>query len=55
MTTERDLQPRAEDADALSESERAELARLREENIELRNDRKILRKATAYFAQETTR
>ena len=32
-----------------------ELARLRKENIELRTDREILRKAAAYFARETTR
>ena len=47
---ERDEQPGALDAD-----ERAELARLRKENAELRMDREILRKAAAYFAKETTR
>jgi len=31
------------------------LKRLRRENIELRTDRKILRKAAAYFARETMR
>lgn len=43
-------QPGALDAD-----ERAELERLRKENTELRMDRKILRKAAAYFARETNR
>lgn len=55
VNDERDRQRRAEDPDALSESEREELARLRKENIELRTDREILRKAAAYFARETTR
>ena len=43
-------QPGALDAD-----ERAELARLRKENADLKMDREILRKAAAYFAKETTR
>lgn len=46
---------RADDPTALSEDERAELARLRKENLELRTDREILRKAAAFFAQETAR
>jgi transposase len=45
----------SEEADALDPDERAELARLRKENTELRMDREILRKAAAYFARETTR
>ena len=45
----------AGDPEALSESERAELARLRRENAELRMDREILREAAAYFAKETMR
>jgi transposase len=40
---------------ALDPDERAELARLRKENSELRMDREILRKAAAYFARETIR
>ena len=47
---ERDEVPGALDAD-----ERVELARLRKENKDLRMDREILRKAAAYFAQETNR
>ncbi len=50
MPNERDADP-----DALTESEREELARLRKENIELRTDKEILRKAAAYFARETMR
>lgn len=55
MYAERDKAQREADPDALSESEREELARLRKENIDLRTDREILRKAAAYFARETTR
>ncbi len=46
---------RVGDPEALSESERAELKRLRKENLELRTDREILRKAAAFFARETNR
>ena len=46
---------RYEQPDALDADERAELARLRKENADLRMDREILRKAAAYFAKETTR
>lgn len=46
---------RDEKHDALDVDERAELARLRKENTELKMDREILRKAAAYFAKETTR
>src|SRR3989442_1215815 len=41
-------------ADALTTSERAELATLRRENKTLRLERDILKKATAFFAKETT-
>ena len=40
---------------AVRESEFEELRRLRRENAELRTEREILRKAAAYFAQETIR
>jgi transposase len=39
---------------ALSETERAELARLRKENSELRLDRAFLKKASLFFAQEAS-
>lgn len=38
---------------ALSESERAELHRLRRENRTLQMEREILKKATAFFAKES--
>ena len=37
---------------ALSEDERSELARLRRENRRLKEEREILKKATAFFAKE---
>jgi len=46
---------RAADPESLTESERDELRRLRKENIELRTDTEILRRAAAYFARETMR
>ena len=46
----RDELPGALDAD-----DRAELARLRKENAELKMDLEILRKPAAYFARETNR
>jgi transposase len=46
---------RAADQNALSESERGELKRLRKENAELKQDREILLKASAFFAKETSR
>ena len=39
----------------MTASEFEELRRLRKENAELRTEREILRKAAAYFAQETIR
>ena len=51
----REASERAADPDALSESERDELRRLRKENLELRTDTEILRRAAAYFARETMR
>ena len=39
---------------ALSETERAELARLRRENSELKMDRAFLKKASLFFAQEAS-
>ncbi len=47
--SERDADP-----DALSESERAELKRLRKENVQLATDMEILRKAAAPFARRRT-
>ena len=46
---------RDQEPGALDPDERAELARLRKENAELKMDREILHKAAAYFAKETTR
>ncbi len=39
--------------DALQADKRAELKRLRKENQELRMEKEILRKATAFFAKES--
>ena len=39
---------------ALSETERAELSRLRKENSELKMDRAFLKKASLFFAQEAS-
>lgn len=46
---------RAADPEALSESEREELKRLRRKTAQQEIDLEILRKAAAYFARETTR
>lgn len=39
---------------ALTSDERDELRRLRRENTRLRMEREVLKKATAYFAKEST-
>lgn len=39
--------------EALSENERSELARLRRENLQLKMERDILKKATAFFARQS--
>ena len=41
-----------ENGQSIDEDERAELRRLRKENSELRMEREILKKATAFFAKE---
>jgi transposase len=55
VNADRDRRERDADPEALTESERAELKRLRKESVQLRMDMEILRKAAAYFARETTR
>ena len=40
-------------ADGLTSDEKAELARLRRENRQLREDVEILKRATAFFVKET--
>jgi transposase len=55
VRAEQDRQERDRDPEALTESERLELRRLRRENAQLQMDMEILRKAAAYFAKETTR
>jgi transposase len=41
--------------DQVSETERAELARLRRENAQLRMEKEILKKAAAFFVTESTK
>lgn len=55
INADRDRRERNADPNALTESEQAELRRLRKENAQQRMDMEILRKAAAYFARETTR
>ena len=55
IKADREASERDADPEALSESERAELKRLRRENAQQRMDMEILRKAAAFFARETGR
>ncbi|UDY38088.1 transposase [Dermatobacter hominis] len=55
VKADREACERHADPDALSESEREELKRLRKENAQQRLDMEILRKAAAFFARETNR
>ena len=52
---DREATERAADPEALSESERDELKRLRKKTAQQEIDLEILRKAAAYFARETNR
>jgi transposase len=52
---DRENAERAADPNALSESERDELRRLRKKAAQQEVDLEILRKAAAYFARETNR
>ena len=55
VRVDRETRERVSDPAGLSESELVELKRLRRENLELRTDREILRKAAAFFAREMNR
>ena len=55
VKAERDAAERDADPDALSESERVELARLRKLTAQQTIDLEIVGKAAAYFARETNR
>ena len=46
-------QARPAPREALAEDERSELQRLRRENLQLKMERDILKKATAFFARES--
>ena len=55
MKLDREATERAADPEALSESERDELKRLRKKTAQQEIDLEILRKAAADFARETNR
>jgi transposase len=55
VKADREAAERAKDPNALSESERDELKRLRKQTAQQEIDMEILRKAAAYFARETIR
>ena len=55
VMADREANERAADPNALSESERDELKRLRKRTAQQEIDLEILRKAAAYFARETMR
>ncbi len=55
MKAENKAKVRAQDPNALTETELAELKRLRKENADLKTDREILFKAATFFAKETDR
>jgi transposase len=52
--TQADIDTRDGAEGALTTTERAELARLRRENAQLREEREILKIAAAFFAKEST-
>jgi transposase len=55
VRADREAVERDADPNALSESERDELKRLRKQTAQQAVDLEILRKAAAYFARETNR
>jgi transposase len=55
VKADREAAERRSDPEALSESERDELKRLRKKVAQQEIDMEILRKAAAYFARETMR
>ena len=55
VKADREAAERRSDPDALAESERDELRRLRKKVAQQEIDMEILRKAAAYFARETMR
>jgi transposase len=55
VKADREAFERDADPDALSESERDELKRLRKKSAQQEIDLEILRKAAVYFAKETIR